>query len=283
MTRAVAGVVAHPAGGFALGATQALPTGPAGADQTDMVVLRLDDQGNPLWMRAYGDNTLDERLSGFALTPDGGFLIVGGGPQAGTIRVSRTRSDGTIDGCPSAATQAFVGPGVVTSQISYVPVADATDTVPDYHALVLPLFPVVEAVCGTTCTTVGGTFGNGVPGTGSVTPSLTPIDGACLGWVPELRIEDARGGAFAALGFGFTTTTTPLLGGTLYLDPATMFTATSLLSGPSGVPGVGSWTLPLQADWTSFIGITLYAQAFVLDPSSPSGVAMSNAASVTAQ
>ena len=275
--------LAHPDGGFALGVTQSIPTGPLSPDQYDMAVLRLDDQGFPVWFRAYGDAAVDESLTGLALTPEGGFLVAGGNFYGATIRLHRTRSDGTMDNCGFSSLQPTTLGGIVSFQSSTMGYVSEGPSSIDYHTLSLSYFPTSQQLCGTTCEAVGAAFGAGLAGAGGAVPTMTAVDGACLGWTPELRVTNGLGGGVGVLGLSTSSAQSPLLGGTFYLNPGAFVTMTLQLNGSPGVARAGQFVLPLNIDWTSLVGTTLYAQAFLLDPAATSGVSMTNAASLTIQ
>jgi hypothetical protein len=66
----------------------------------DVLLLKVDSNGNQLWLRTYGDGSVDQ---GFALikTADGGFAVVGnnynyGGSGSEGISLVKTDGDGTL-------------------------------------------------------------------------------------------------------------------------------------------------------------------------------------------
>lgn len=81
-------IVLVPDGGFAIGGRTWL-----GA-QPQLVVVRTDSSGNPLWSREFG-GAADEFAESIDMTPDGGFVIGGGaGPYPFDFYVARVSANG---------------------------------------------------------------------------------------------------------------------------------------------------------------------------------------------
>ncbi|MFO1054646.1 MAG: hypothetical protein U1F36_20680 [Planctomycetota bacterium] len=123
-------------------------------------------------------------------------------------------------------------------------------------------------------------IGDATAGSGGFAPRLLPVGG-----FPRmgndrfgLVVANGRGGAAAALLIATAASPgVPLLGGTLWVDPATLLVSVPLqLSGPSGWAGAGAAGLPLAIPEGALLaGVHLVGQALVLDPGAPQGVAMS--------
>jgi len=119
-------------------------------------------------------------------------------------------------------------------------------------------------------------YGTGLAGSGGFVPRFTGSDGPAIGpW--SATIADALGGATCFIFVGEGSGTTPLFGGTLWLDlsrPCTLFSVP--LGGTGGVAGAG--TLTIQGDDVSALApFTFYAQCLVADPATAHGFAFSNA------
>jgi hypothetical protein len=119
-------------------------------------------------------------------------------------------------------------------------------------------------------------YGSGLAGSGGFVPRFTGTDGPAIGpW--SASIADGLGGATAFVFVGQASGTQPLFGGTLWIDLAMPWTLASFqLGGASGVPGVGSLTIPGD-NVSTLAPFTYYAQCLVADPAAPRGFAFSNA------
>ncbi len=130
------------------------------------------------------------------------------------------------------------------------------------------------------CGTVNG---GGVPGSGGITPVITPGSGALRlgshGW--GFNVSQGLGGAFgvASMGFGGTcgnglTTTGTILGGRMLVS-GRVRAALFRLDGTPGLAGAGSadvtFSIPLDFALT---GVTLSARVQIFDPAAPSGRSM---------
>jgi hypothetical protein len=130
-------------------------------------------------------------------------------------------------------------------------------------------------VSGPTCAGEVAVFGTGLAGTGGKVPFLgaggCPLVGAPL----QVTLGSGVGGGVAFVGFSLASAPYPLLGGTGYLLPPLVATATLPLSGSSMVPaaGWGQVVLPIPND-PALIGTAVYGQAAVLDAAAPAGVAL---------
>ena len=130
-------------------------------------------------------------------------------------------------------------------------------------------------------------YGTGVAGSGGLVPLLTSSGGAPRLGNPDYTVElsNGVGGAVAPVMLGFGAGALPFKGGTLLIDLAAgPFLLFSLpLSGPAGVPGAGSFSLPAAVPVDPIIvGFSIYVQFFVPDPSVPLfGLAFSNGLQIT--
>ena len=92
-------------------------------------------------------------------------------------------------------------------------------------------------------------------------------------------MENAVGGTTGVLMFsGGISGGIPFLGGTIWLNPSLLLTFPVAISGPPGVPGMGTGSLavPLPAN-PMFEGQQLTAQGFIADAGAPGGLAMTSA------
>jgi hypothetical protein len=276
----VAGAVQTPDGGFAVAVTQPM----IGADaHDDQGILRLDANGNALWLRTYGDSDQDETAHDIAITPDGGFVLSAGITQPNELRLVRTNSQGLTDECLVGSTGVFQGPLVISVTDESFNYINDPGLIVTQHSTMVSVPATVEKVCGVTCEVLGGSFGFGLAGSSGIVPKLDAVDGACLGFGPELRLTQGLGGAPGFLIYGFGSSAIPVFGGTLYVDPASMALIPISLNGNPGTPGAGSFTLAITSNLTLLVGITLTTQAFTLDAGAPQGLSISNAATLTIQ
>jgi len=121
-------------------------------------------------------------------------------------------------------------------------------------------------------------YGKGSPGTLGLVPQLTAPGGA-----PRLgnltfgfQLDQGAAGSVAVLAIGFAPASLPLFGGTLLVDPLSnllfVFSPTGSGSTPIALPG------PIQGN---FDGITIFAQAVVVDAVASGGLALSNGVTFT--
>ena len=92
-------------------------------------------------------------------------------------------------------------------------------------------------------------------------------------------IHNGLGGAPGGLIAGTQQTATPFRGGILYAQPENI--VKFRLSGPNGVPGMGSHTLFYNGVPPQAVGVTFYLQAGYLDPGAPGGVSMTDGIEAT--
>ncbi len=120
-------------------------------------------------------------------------------------------------------------------------------------------------------------FGQGLAGSGGITPELLGTDGPSVGpW--SITLDQGLGGSFGYLWLGLGTADLfPFFGGHLYIDLSQLHLILPIvLGGPSGVAGAGSLTLP-GTDVSAFAPLTLYFQGTMIDPAAPKGVSLTNA------
>jgi hypothetical protein len=121
-------------------------------------------------------------------------------------------------------------------------------------------------------------YGAGSAGTGGLVPQLSTIGGTARPGNLDFayQLDQALPGSVAILALGFAPTSLPLFGGTLLVDPLSgplyVFASTAAGSTPIALP------VPIQGNWQ---GISIYAQAAVIDAGVASGLALSNGVSFT--
>lgn len=116
-------------------------------------------------------------------------------------------------------------------------------------------------------------LGAGLAGTVGV-PNLFGSGNLCASTSVTLTLESARPNSTFALIFGAASAYVPLLGGTLVPVPSFVFPG--LPTGPSGsLPLFGTWPVGVPS------GLTIYFQAWVVDPGGVFGVAASNGLAAT--
>ncbi|MEM7201147.1 MAG: cytochrome c peroxidase [Planctomycetota bacterium] len=120
------------------------------------------------------------------------------------------------------------------------------------------------------------TYGQGAAGSGGFEPRLLALEPPLLG-NPNftLALADGLGGSLALLGFDVAQGAgTPVAGVPLNLGatPAMVLAGVGVLAGSQ--PGDGYWSAPfaLPTD-PAFVGAPIFAQGFVVDPSTPEGLA----------
>lgn len=250
-------------------------------------LMSLDADGVVEWSRMYDFENGYQYQSGQEAIAVGerGWILHGSVERY--ARVLGLAPDGTTDAPCVVVTDlaSLVQPGLfgpdkpptVTSYVyNQVPEAWILQPTPGSDGMQLD--------CGDPCSVGTSSFGSGVPGTALITPELAGVSGACVG-APHPRIELTKGlgGSFGIFAYARDTTAIPLLGGTLYLDPQTLVLELIALDGPPGVPGQGSWSLEIQIDLTSFVGVPLTAQVAVADPAAPEGWSFSPGLNVVVQ
>lgn len=118
-------------------------------------------------------------------------------------------------------------------------------------------------------------YGQGLPGSGSVVPVLTGT-GAAAGAEPEsVGLTRGLGGSTAIFAFSFAPSSIPMRGGTLLVSPTSLVTVFARLSGPDGAAGAGACSVPLPIPGLP-AKTSIFIQAGVLDAGAPDGVAFTN-------
>lgn len=274
----VKAVRALPDGGLVAAVGQPMP--PAG--DFDGALLRLDADGNLLWLRPFGEDGHEFAVD-VELTPDGGFLVLVNNEDGG-LRLVRLDADGQAGPCVSQTMGAYDLPlpavTVVEEDFAYTNFSSLqgqTLFTPVPHGAPL------TTVCATPCSTSGTTYGSGTAGSGGQVPALSVSDGVCLGWTPRLEIAGVLGQAPGLALVSFGAGSLPALGGTVWLDPAQILVIPIAVGGPAGVPGAGSASYPLGTDLTALAGFSVHVQTVFADGAGPTGKVLSNAVSVSVQ
>ncbi len=132
---------------------------------------------------------------------------------------------------------------------------------------------VFLSVCGEL-----GAYGSGCPGTGGFVPSLTVGGCAAAGGGIDVSIDNGMGGTIALVVIGTQPGSAPIGVGCTFLMTLPVATAVAVPLPGTG-PGAGtlSASVPLKIPLPS---VTIYMQAFVIDPGAISGFAGSNGALV---
>ncbi|MGQ0552439.1 MAG: Vgb family protein [Planctomycetota bacterium] len=134
----------------------------------------------------------------------------------------------------------------------------------------------------TLCTGRYTTYGEGLEGTGGITPKLQAIYSPCAGQTVGIEFRDFVGGATAVLFVG--TQALPvgamtLKGAPLLVDPAGTLFWPIPLGLPGAGQGAGAGDLTLQftvPENPGLAGLELYHQVFAADPAALNGVSASN-------
>ncbi|QDU65179.1 hypothetical protein [Engelhardtia mirabilis] len=246
-------------------------------------VMALDASGNVEWVRRYSIGGFEKSPSVEA-TPEGGFFLATSRNNNG-LRTLRGNSQGDVGDCvPQAYVNAYTTALIVqkTDQdFTYQPYPHGSANL-HTTPVTAPFFDYM--LCQEDCRVLGDSYGQGTAGTFGIVPTLKAEDGLCLAWGPELTVGAGIGGGLAYLGLSLVPAEVPMLGGTIYLNPATMVLLPPMvLGGTAGVPGVGSATLPVGGDLSGLVGATLHCQAFLPDAGAPGWLAMTPAATLTIQ
>lgn len=111
-------------------------------------------------------------------------------------------------------------------------------------------------------------YGDAVPGANGA-PTLTPLSSRAIGATYDIEITNPTGVVTDAIGFiGLAPASTPVLGGTLLLEPVTIISfvlpADGLIAPHTNDPDI------------ALCGLPVYAQVLVADPGAPKGWAFSD-------
>lgn len=123
-------------------------------------------------------------------------------------------------------------------------------------------------------------YGTGLAGSGAFVPVLSSSgcpDVNRSGF--SINVSDALGGTAGVLIVGATQLSVPLFGGTLLASPDVSLPIA--LGGATGVPGVGTLTIPLAFPNPSYRGLSLYLQAGMLDPGALQLLTLTNGLRIT--
>lgn len=118
-------------------------------------------------------------------------------------------------------------------------------------------------------------YGAAHAGSGGLLPRLRGNGCPVVGQPYAIELGNGLGGHLAILGVGFGAGQAALLGGMVWIAPVAT-TIAVVLGGAAGVPGVGTYQLPLSITSPALVGAGLYFQAGVLDPGASQSVAFSN-------
>ena len=129
----------------------------------------------------------------------------------------------------------------------------------------------LDRVCGAMAP-----YGVGLAGSGALIPLLS--GSGCPARLEPISIDVSKGlgGAKGCFFAGTSADNTPIFGGTNLVSPI-LIELRHELDGANGVPGVGTYSLPLTIpDDPSLVGRDTYFQAMYMDPVTPFGISMSN-------
>lgn len=121
-------------------------------------------------------------------------------------------------------------------------------------------------------------YGTSQLGSGGIAPSIAGTGHPSLGLTVSLEVSKGLGGAAGVLLVGGpgSRTAIPILGGTAYV--LWQLEIPFVLGGSVGLPGTGTYTLPVPiANSTFLLGWDLYIQPVVLDPGAAFGLAIGHA------
>ena len=136
-------------------------------------------------------------------------------------------------------------------------------------------------LCVAACSTAFQLVGTGLEGSGGFTPILFGTGSSCMPGGHTIDLWGALGNAPGTLWVGVGSTSLPLWGGQLYVNPALPYTTVPIFArGAAGVPGTGTLVLP-GGDLRAHAGLTLYLQAALTDPGAVRGISMSNGLSLS--
>ena len=118
-------------------------------------------------------------------------------------------------------------------------------------------------------------YGYGTSGGGGYTPRLIARQPAFVGAVDfRIGLRDAAGAAPAMLLLSNAQRLYPGLGVVVNVDLGAAIGLNAVSAGSGAGEGYATWQLPLPAD-PNLSGVTLYVQAFVIDPAAPIGLSSS--------
>lgn len=253
-----------------------------GFEAPSPAVVRLDAAGDPRWARRYGSLEQAQYRPWLHAMPDGGFVGLSSRGYWGT-RLFRANRDGDVGPCATGYVSFVPGPLTIEESKTahdYTPYPGGLDSL---HATPVLFTSQHATVCAEDCRIVGGSYGDAAPGSFGIEPTLAVTDGLCLTFGPELEVGAGVGGSVGVVGYSAIAAAVPLFGGTLYLNPATMyFLPPFVLDGAAGIPGVGATTISLGGgDLSNLLGHTVHLQAFLIDAGAPAGWSMTPAATLT--
>ena len=252
----------------------------ADAQLRESAVVRLSDTGDLLWAQSYAASADGAGATVQAL-PDGGFAAFTR-TTSNQARLLRGDATGTVGDC-SAPLSLQVDDVFLSSSADDLSESSVPFGTLELHSTTGPASITTSLPCSTPCQVAGSTYGSGTPGTFGIVPSLSVTGGHCLTWGPTLELELGLGGAIAVFGLSPVGAELPLLGGTVYVDPATTVFVPVFLSGTPGAAGMGSAELVVTGDLSLFAGTPIHAQAFVLDTGAAEWLSMTRAGLLTVQ
>jgi lysyl endopeptidase len=124
-------------------------------------------------------------------------------------------------------------------------------------------------------------YGVGLAGSGGFTPSIAGAGDTSIGGNFTVDIEGGLGGAFGAAALGFQRANLPFYGGNLLVDPPLSLVFLTL-SGPSGVPGVGTFGATTSITDPGMAGVVFQLQGIFVDAGATEGYSLSQGLEVTA-
>jgi len=266
-------------GGIVAAVTQPMP----GDGSRDAALLRLDSDGNVMWLQPLGIAGVDDQAVDLEQTPDGGFVVAVNAVDSG-VRIARLDANGKAGSCPIHPIAAIEQPAPVATAASDSFTYTSYDGLWGAHSVTpFGLVAFVTNVCGEVCSTSTMKYGVGTAGTGGFVPQLNVSDGVCLGYTPELQVHNVVGNTVGLVFVGFGPGNVSAMGGTFLIDPSQFFAFPTSVSGLNGVGGTGSASYPMGTDLTPLSGFTLHMQTVFADSAGPTGKTLSNAVTLSIQ
>lgn len=165
------------------------------------------------------------------------------------------------------------GPGTALSLGTVIPTSLPVSAITSGYSPAENLWEVDRN--GPGCQGLGAPYGVGLAGLGGYVPTLGAIGCPDRSTPWSLSINAARAGTVGLLGIGDGPANVPALGGSLLIFPinATWVFATS---GAPGLPGIGTYNLPVLLTDPALVGLSFWFQAALIDAAAVAGFSLTN-------